>query len=141
MPWIVGIDEAGYGPNLGPFVMTSVACWLPEAPPALDLWQTLRPAVRRHHEPDDGRLLVEDSKLVYTPARGLRDLEANVLAALSGWRSDGFGTVSTYVACVSPPAEADLRREPWYAGTTALPVAAVPGEYHPAAERFRQTCL
>jgi len=23
-PWVVGIDEAGYGPNLGPFVMAGV---------------------------------------------------------------------------------------------------------------------
>ena len=34
MPWIVGIDEAGYGPNLGPFVMTAVASRVKGANPA-----------------------------------------------------------------------------------------------------------
>ena len=24
MPWVVGIDEAGYGPNLGPLVQAAV---------------------------------------------------------------------------------------------------------------------
>ena len=31
MPWIVGLDEAGYGPNLGPFVMSLVAFRVPDA--------------------------------------------------------------------------------------------------------------
>ena len=30
MPWIMGLDEAGYGPNLGPFVMSLVAFRVPE---------------------------------------------------------------------------------------------------------------
>ena len=63
MAWIVGIDEAGYGPNLGPFVMTVGG--LPGPDDALAdacLWQALRPAVRRAADADDGRLAVDDSK-------------------------------------------------------------------------------
>src|SRR5437016_4219233 len=35
MPWLIGMDEAGYGPNLGPFVMSAVACKVPEGPAGL----------------------------------------------------------------------------------------------------------
>ncbi len=62
MPWVVGIDEAGYGPNLGPMVQAAVALHLPDDDPAG--WETLKATVRRAHEPDDGRLLVDDSKKV-----------------------------------------------------------------------------
>src|SRR6266702_1715065 len=51
MAWFIGIDEAGYGPNLGPFVMTAVVCWAPDA--AVDLWQILRAALRRSGGPRD----------------------------------------------------------------------------------------
>jgi hypothetical protein len=83
MPWIVGIDEAGYGPNLGPFVMTATACRVPEALACGNLWDILARAVRRHGSPLDGRILVDDSKLVYSSARGLSDLETGVLAVIA----------------------------------------------------------
>src|SRR5262249_30357031 len=79
--WIIGIDEAGYGPNLGPFVMTSVACRLPDPGPHADLWTLLRTAVRRSEDADDGQLIIDDSKLVYT-TKGLAGLECGVLATL-----------------------------------------------------------
>jgi ribonuclease HIII len=64
MPWVVGIDEAGYGPNLGPLVQAAVAVKLPDADPAG--WDTLKPHVRRAKEKADKRVLVDDSKLVHS---------------------------------------------------------------------------
>ena len=81
MGWVVGIDEAGYGPNVGPLVQTAVALYLPDDDPAG--WETLRPVVRRAHEKDDGRLLIDDSKKVYTGG-GLAALERGVLT-LAPW--------------------------------------------------------
>ena len=75
MPWVVGIDEAGYGPNLGPLVQAAVSLHLPDDDPAG--WETLKEVVRRCHEPDDGRLLIDDSKKVYTRG-GLEALESNL---------------------------------------------------------------
>src|SRR5262249_60903847 len=98
MAWIIGIDEAGYGPNLGPFVMTSVACRVPDALQAADLWRVLQAAVRRHTEPADDRLLVEDSKLVYSSARGLLGLETGVLAAAAPGQLDAALRLAGYVA-------------------------------------------
>src|SRR5436309_2731151 len=62
MAWIVGIDEAGYGPNLGPLIMSSVTCRVPQELAGADLWEVLQSAVRRHPSEADGRILIEDSK-------------------------------------------------------------------------------
>jgi hypothetical protein len=79
MPWVIGIDEAGYGPNLGPLVQAAVSLRLPEGDDAG--WETLRPALRRSHEREDHRLLIDDSKKVYTKG-GLEALERGVRAVL-----------------------------------------------------------
>ena len=81
MPWRVGLDEAGYGPNLGPLVLSSSACHVPaDAPPCL--WGCLAAAVRKAEHPNDGRLLIDDSKKVNQGDAGLAKLEAGVLAAV-----------------------------------------------------------
>ena len=73
MPWIIGIDEAGYGPNLGPFVMTAVACRVPDDLAGANLWHVLAAAVRQDATPTTAASLVDDSKLVYsTGARPAR---------------------------------------------------------------------
>ncbi len=77
-----GIDEAGYGPPLGPLVVAGTAFETAGSPAEGDLWEELRDAVARHLRGRDGRLVVNDSKQVYSPARGLKLLEEGVLAFL-----------------------------------------------------------
>jgi ribonuclease HII len=140
MPWIIGIDEAGYGPNLGPLVMSSAACRVPDELIGANLWRVLRRAVRRQHWTVDGRLLVEDSKIVYTTARGLHDLETGVLGVLPLWRNDSEVCLADCIDRLCPACHAELRCEPWYAGTSTLPVHVPPEELEAAANRFEKTC-
>jgi ribonuclease HII len=126
MPWRVGLDEAGYGPNLGPLVMSSTACHVPaDSPPCL--WKMLRKAVRKTHHVDDGRLTIDDSKKVNDGPTGLAKLEAGVLAALSIGRGRP-DTVREYLAVVAlGDSVDDLCCEPWFTPDDPLP-AANPGD-------------
>ncbi len=87
MRW-VGIDEAGYGPNLGPLVMTAVIAESPARSEddgsggrVLDFWSDLAATVDRAGG-DAGRLWVDDSKAVYCGGKGRERLETTCLAAV-----------------------------------------------------------
>jgi len=140
MSWVIGIDEAGYGPNLGPFVMTAVALHVPHDGAGGDLWQRLAAVVRRANDRDDGRLLIADSKVVYSPARGLRQLETAVLAAHRPAGTNGSLVLEDYLKGLCPSSDAALRCECWYRGTTALPVATEAAESAEARSRFAEAC-
>ena len=101
MPWVVGIDEAGYGPNLGPLVQAAVALYLPDYDPAG--WETLKPVVRRCGDKADERLLIDDSKKVYARG-GLAALEqavANRRALLILDNFEAFVPARSVLAAVS----------------------------------------
>ncbi len=114
MPWVVGIDEAGYGPNLGPLVQAAVGLHLPDGDPAG--WETLKAVVRRSHEKDDGRLLIDDSKKVYARG-GLESLEQGVWSALDRW----YGCVDQLIATHALGCLAALATELWYDANEQLP--------------------
>jgi hypothetical protein len=80
MRW-VGIDEAGYGPNLGPLVMTAVMAEGPDDRPP-DIWGDCPDTVSRAGGPPEG-LWVDDSKKIYRAGQGLDRLETACLAALA----------------------------------------------------------
>jgi len=139
MTWIIGVDEAGYGPNLGPFVMTSVACRVPDACREADLWHVLRAAVRRADDTDKSRLLIDDSKRVYT-ARGLAGLERGILATLWGERLNAPSSLAALIECACPDDKEELRREAWYRGTQALPIHLTRDDLQSTATRFVDAC-
>jgi hypothetical protein len=140
MAWVIGIDEAGYGPNLGPFVMSAVACRLPDERAGESLWHALRPAVRPEGVEDDGRILVADSKVVYSTARGLLGLERGIHAALGPCLGRDPRTLHACLEGVCPEGVEELRGEAWYRGTSAVPAHAEVGELAGLAERFAAAC-
>jgi hypothetical protein len=117
MPWVVGIDEAGYGPNLGPLVQAAVAVRLPEADPAG--WETLRPHVRRCSDGNDKRVLVDDSKKVHSGPNGVARLERG-LASVVGVPPGPLGDWLRAIAL--PGIAAELAEEHWYDPADAVPL-------------------
>jgi ribonuclease HII len=139
MAWIVGVDEAGYGPNLGPFVMTSVACRVDDALADACLWSALAPAVRRAADAADGRFAVDDSKAVYNATRGLEALEHGVLAAL--WR-DASTPLSAFLECFCDKSTlTELVGEAWYTGAANLPCSAPADGVALASAHFDRACV
>src|SRR5205823_3960280 len=140
MPWIIGIDEAGYGPNLGPLVMTSVACRVPEQLTETNHWKVIRAVVRRQDDPQDDRFVVDDSKLVYSPAIGLCGLETGVWSILVGTQLEPLGTLKEYVDWACSSSSDDLLHEPWFTGTTCVPFAQERAAYQDVIASFTKAC-
>ena len=137
MPWVIGIDEAGYGPNLGPLVQAAVALHLPADDPAG--WNTLKGVVRRCGEKKDGRLLIDDSKKVYARG-GFEALELGVLTlAPISWSVEELVRKAGLPACC-----AELAGEAWYDPTESLPITTPPDTLlteltHPSERATEQT--
>ncbi len=140
MPVLVGIDEAGYGPNLGPLLISASAWRLPDAPnhgdlADIDLYRLLNPVVTpdaRHCEPN--RVCIADSKKIYKSGSGLAALEHGVLAAL---RLCNCGASSWHEVWefLAGPRGAHRQSLPWYKGYGLdLPVDAQPASIASLAE-------
>jgi hypothetical protein len=143
-----GIDEAGYGPVLGPLCVGASVFVLDDAAPATavapNLWRVLSGAVCRGRRDRRGRLAIDDSKKLKGPPgdspdapHALRHLERGVLATLAlasaelSLPADDEDLLERLGA--SPP------RRPWYPGPTPLPVGQTGAEIRVAAARLART--
>lgn len=96
MPYIIGIDEAGYGPNLGPLVISATVWEVPCNLLSEDLFARLAPLIASPADSSSGadaRLVIGDSKALYNSGKGLERLERGVWVGLGllGLRPRCFG--------------------------------------------------
>jgi hypothetical protein len=110
MRW-VGIDEAGYGPNLGPMVMTAVVAEGPGAR-APDVWGDLAATVARAGD-RSGRCWVDDSKAILRVPSGRARLEATCLAVLAAARGAAPGTLADLLDALDAGTLDEAELTPW----------------------------
>ena len=85
MPYLIGTDEAGYGPRLGPLLI-SIAVWQVDRSPAeVDLYADLSEAIQPARSQDGDHVTIADSKKLYHSGGSLRLLERAVLSALASF--------------------------------------------------------
>jgi ribonuclease HII len=121
MAVLVGIDEAGFGPLLGPLVVSSTAYSLARHSPDTDLWRLLNKSVAGTRKRLAGRLFIADSKKAYSRSIGIKHLQRTVLACLKSLGHEP-ATLHQLLSCLCPDCLPRLSNYPWYSQTETYPL-------------------
>ncbi|MDG2201586.1 MAG: hypothetical protein P8K80_10450 [Phycisphaerales bacterium] len=141
-----GIDEAGYGPMLGPLTIGCSIFSMQDhdaATGAPDLWSRLDHAVCRGRRDRGGRLAVDDSKKLKGAKGGrrhpLHHLERGVLAFLGATEdaADWLGALDDID--VLSKLGASVPDHAWYQGCTSLPLGEDRGLLGIASARLKRS--
>lgn len=123
MAVLAGIDEAGFGPILGPLVVSSSTFSLPDQLVGADLWQILRKSIANKRKRLAGRLLIADSKKAYSKSLGTKHLERTVLACIRSLGGEP-GRLTELISLLCPDCLERLGGYPWYKGMESFRIAA-----------------
>jgi ribonuclease HII len=111
---VVGIDEAGYGPLLGPLVVSATAFEIPDELIKENLWSVLSDGVCQEPARHETRLPIADSKKLFNRKKGIDTLERTALVMLkAAGRSPKC--LRDIIQILAPEKTEQLSRHPWYA--------------------------
>ena len=132
---LAGIDEAGFGPLLGPLVVSCTALAVPPELLEADLWQVFARSVGQARKRLGGRLLIADSKKAYHRDEGVGHLERTVLAVLHGLQKEP-AHLTELLATLCPECLPRLQEYPWYQKMPQRGLTGVPADAKIAAQVF-----
>lgn len=128
-----GIDEAGYGPMFGPFVVARTVFRIEGVEPSDDppsLWRLLKSAVCTRASDRRRRIAVNDSKKLYSRSTGLAALERGVLA-FAQLAGHDVATLDQLLDAIGLGADSRIPDLLWYHdgdGHPALPTCWTPDQ-------------
>jgi len=134
---VAGIDEAGYGPLLGPLVVSAAVFHVPDELVDVSMWELLNNSTTAKPSRRRNKLAIADSKKLYRRPADLVFLERVVLATLCASAGQIPTSLDNLLQIVSPDISRLRQNYAWYNHSDPpLPVSATGDEIRLAAKIF-----